>query len=232
MKIRGCNCWQWPGLTGGKELFCPLPCSTAGHVAIGHPIHIVNVPHVTVIIRHNCRLYRIPRVHRNNCLLWVDRECLPGGTHLSCPSTLQPSSHPWSLLECHHVSVIVSWVWGPWACPFCAVSQSHNMKFFSGPSHQTGQGRKRSCPCTVYGLILLPPLSDSHCSVGCCQVLCCPLSVLTKVTFMSYVYPVESHSMNILMLKHLRFFGMYCLNNTLPLNFTMTSSTAKCSEGL
>ena len=49
---------------------------------------------------------------------------------------------------------------------------------------------------------------------------------------MSYVYPVESHSLNILIPKHLHFFGMYCLNNTLPLNFTMTSSTAKCSEGL
>jgi len=49
---------------------------------------------------------------------------------------------------------------------------------------------------------------------------------------MSYVYPVQSHSLNILMLKRLRFFGIYCLNNTLPLNFTMTSSTAKCLEGL
>jgi len=43
-----------------KELFCPLPCSTAGRVAIGHPICIVNVPHATVIIRHNFWLYRIP----------------------------------------------------------------------------------------------------------------------------------------------------------------------------
>jgi len=49
---------------------------------------------------------------------------------------------------------------------------------------------------------------------------------------MSYVYPVESHSLNILMPKCLRFFRMYCSNNTLPLDFTMTSSTAKCSEGL
>jgi hypothetical protein len=35
-----------------------------------------------------------------------------------------------------------------------------------------------------------------------------------------------------LVMKRLRFFGMYCLNNTLPLNFAMTLSTAKCSEGL
>ena len=49
---------------------------------------------------------------------------------------------------------------------------------------------------------------------------------------MSYVYPVESHNLNILMPKRLRFFGMYCLKTILPLNFTMTSSTAKYSEGL
>jgi hypothetical protein len=60
MNIKGCNCWQWSGPTGGKEPFYQLPCSTAVCVAIGHPICIVNVPHVTVIIRHNCCFYRIP----------------------------------------------------------------------------------------------------------------------------------------------------------------------------
>jgi len=43
-----------------KELFCSLPCSAAGRVAIGHSIRIVNGTHVTVIIRHNSQLYRIP----------------------------------------------------------------------------------------------------------------------------------------------------------------------------
>ena len=60
MKIKWCNCWEWLGLTGGRELFCPLPCLVAGRVTIGHPIGIANVPHMTVIIRHNWRLYRIP----------------------------------------------------------------------------------------------------------------------------------------------------------------------------
>jgi len=49
---------------------------------------------------------------------------------------------------------------------------------------------------------------------------------------MSYVYPVESHILNIFMPKRLRFFGMYCLKTILPLNFTMASFTAKFSEGL
>ena len=60
MKIKGCNCWQWPGPTSGKRAFFPLPCSMAGLVAIGHPICIVNMPHVMVIICHSCWLYRIP----------------------------------------------------------------------------------------------------------------------------------------------------------------------------
>jgi len=43
-----------------KELLCLLPCLMAGRVAIGHPMCIVNVPHVMVIICHNCRLYHVP----------------------------------------------------------------------------------------------------------------------------------------------------------------------------
>ena len=42
-----------------NSFFYQLPCSTAGHVAIGRPICIINMPHVTVIIRHICRLYRV-----------------------------------------------------------------------------------------------------------------------------------------------------------------------------
>ena len=72
-----------------KELFCPLPCSTAGCVAIGQPICIINMPNVTVIIRHKLPALSRSRVHRDNCLLWVDRECLSGGTRLFCPSTPQ-----------------------------------------------------------------------------------------------------------------------------------------------
>jgi hypothetical protein len=41
----------------------------------------------------------------------------------------------------------LSWVWGPWAFPF-----------YIATFPTTGQGRKRSCPCTVYRQILLPPI--------------------------------------------------------------------------
>jgi hypothetical protein len=113
MKIKGCNSWQWPGTTGGKTAFFSTSCSTAGYVAIGHPICIINMPHLTVIIRHNCRLYRLPVliavIAFSGRIVNVCQEA-----HVS----LVPPLHSWSLLECQHVSISVSWVWGPWACPF------------------------------------------------------------------------------------------------------------------
>ena len=68
--------------------------------------------------------------------------------HHSCQVT------PWPLLECHHVSISVSWVLRFLACPSSVPLQ----EIFSGPYRQTGQGRKRSWPCTVYSQIFLPPL--------------------------------------------------------------------------
>lgn len=59
MQIEGCNCREYPDLKGGN-LLCPLPCSTAGRVVYGHPIRTVKIPHITVIIRHNCRHFRVP----------------------------------------------------------------------------------------------------------------------------------------------------------------------------
>ena len=133
-------------------------------------------------LSHSC-------VHSDNCLLWVDHECLSGGTHLSCPSTPQLSSHPWSLLECLCVSVWVSFICGPSSCPFYATSLSHNRNFFF-LAQVVKQVRGR-----FYLLCQI-----SHCSVGCCQLLCHPLSFFMEVNIhVMYSHPVESHSLNILM---------------------------------
>jgi hypothetical protein len=51
---------------------------------------------------------------------------------------------------------------------------------FSGESRHTGQGRKRSCPYTVYAQILLPLCQTCHCTMCCCQMLFRPF-VFTKV---------------------------------------------------
>ena len=39
-----------------KELICPLPCLMGSHVAIGHPISLVNIAHMTVANCHKCQL--------------------------------------------------------------------------------------------------------------------------------------------------------------------------------
>jgi len=112
MKIKGHNCWEWPGPTGGKRAFlstymfdgwlcryCPsyLHCQHA-------PCDSYNLPQ-PLALSHS-------QVHHNNCLLWVDCECLSGGTRPSCPSTPK-LSQPRSLLNCHHVSISVFWVRDP-----------------------------------------------------------------------------------------------------------------------
>jgi hypothetical protein len=85
------------------------------------------------------------RVHCDNCLLWMDRECLSEGTSiLSLHATAVKS--PLVLTRMSLRCILSVWAWGPWACPLYVASMSHNRKMFSGPSRQTGQGRKRSYP--------------------------------------------------------------------------------------
>ena len=131
-----------------------------------------------------CDGYNLPQspalsrsgVHLDNCLLWVDRECWSAGIRLSCPSTPQPSSHLWSSLKCHHVLILVSWIWSPWACPFYSVSQCHNKKFFfwAKSSNRSGEEKKLS----MYSLWPNPstPLVRfvivAWVAVRCCAALC------------------------------------------------------------
>jgi hypothetical protein len=172
------------------------------------------------------------RVRRNNCLLCVDREYLSGSVRLlffhtiahKSPLVLTGKSPRFSLRVLGQRSLGMFFL--------CGLTVPQH-KFFSGPSRHTGQGRKRSCPYIVYAQILLSPLSDLLLYYVLLSGVVPPFVCLYQgKIFISYVYPAESHSLNILMPKSLRFFGMYCLNNTLPLNFTMTSSISKCSEGL
>jgi len=108
MKIKGCNCWQWSGPTDGKRAFLSTSMSDGwtcsywpSYQLCQHaPCDSYNLPHSPVL---SCSC-----VHCGNCLLWMNHGYMSAGTHLSCPSTPQPSSHPWSLLECHRISVSVS----------------------------------------------------------------------------------------------------------------------------
>jgi len=130
------------------------------------------------------------RVHRDNCLLWVDRECLSGGTRPSCPSTSQPSSCPWFLLECHHVSVCVLGLWSLGMPFLCSLTVPQLQIFFwAKSSNRSGEEMKLS----IYSLWPNPstPLvrlvTVVWVAVRCCAALCLSLS---RQPFMSYVYPV------------------------------------------
>jgi len=99
------------------------------------------------------------RVHRDNCLLWVDRECLSAGTCLSCPSTPHPSSHLWFSLECHHVSILMSGsrsLGMPFL--FSLTVPQQEIVLWAKSSNRSGEEKKLSM--YVYDQIRPPPLPD------------------------------------------------------------------------
>ena len=160
-----------------KELFCPLPCSAAGCVATD-PIRTV-VPHVMVIIRHNCRLYRIP-MFIAIIVIWVDHECSSGGMRLSSFHTtaIKSSLDLTRMSPRFNLSVLGLRSLGmPFLCSLNVPQQK--IFFWAKSSHRSGEGKKLS----MYSSRPNPstPRQISHCIVCCCQVLCCPLSVFTEV---------------------------------------------------
>jgi hypothetical protein len=65
-------------------------------------------------------------------------------------------------------------------------------------------------------------------AVRCCVAICLSLfEINIHVIFISCRFTQFEHFNTVTF----DFFGMYCLKTILPLNFTMTSSTAKHSEG-
>jgi len=143
------------------------------------------------------------------------------------------SNLPWSSPLCHPFSISVVLVQSHWACPFCWAALSHKNLFYVCPNHQKSLGDEKKLSinilCPKPSTLLVKCLTDACVAVMSSVAEC---ESLPKYTLMSYVYPDSSQSLQILMPKHFIFFGIYCLKITLPLNFTITSSTAKCSEGL
>ena len=91
--------------------------------------------------------------------------------------------------------------------------------FFAKSSNNSGEEKKLS----MYNLWSRPSIFlVSSVTVAWVAVTCYAVHCLSfpRYTFMSYVYSVESQSLNILMPKRLRFFGMYCLKITFPLKGT------------
>ena len=159
MKIKGCNCWEWAGLTGGKRAFLSTSmfdgwprniwpsCLHHQHA----PCDGYSPPQVPALLR-TC-------VHHDHCLLWMDCEGF-FRRHMSLLSLHTTVVMSPLVLTRMSPRCNLSVFWGPWAFPFYVATLSHDRKFFfSGPNHETGQGRKRSCPCTVY-VQIRPPQSD------------------------------------------------------------------------
>jgi len=69
----------------------------AGRVAIGQPIRIVNILHVTIIIRHNCQLHHIPVFIVNIAFSgWIVSVCQEAHVFLVLPHHSQVTPGPYS----------------------------------------------------------------------------------------------------------------------------------------
>ena len=119
-------------------------------------------------------------VHRDNCLLWVDCECLSGGTSLLSFHTTAIKS-PLALTRmspCFILSVLGLRSLG---MPFlCSLTVPQQEIFFCAKSSNRSGG-KEVVHVQFMDKSFYTPCQISHCSVGCCQVLCRPLSVFPEV---------------------------------------------------
>ena len=214
-----------------EQFFRPLECATADGVTVGHSVTLVHIAHMLVIICHNLRLYSFSSSIAEITFCW-GTEYSSKCKRLSCPATILSSSQPWFLRKCLLFSVLLCSVLGVVACLSCLAWHCHNSKSVSWLSHQITMEKKK---LSIYNLwprsfiYLVSSVTVAWVAVKCCAMCCLSFP---KYTFMSYVYPVESQSLKILMLKCLRFFGVYCLKITLLLKETITSSIARFLEGL
>ena len=146
---------------------------------------------------------------------------------LACPSKLMRSNLPYF----SPLSISLVLVQSHGACLFCWAALSHMHLFYVCPSHQKDLVMKLSINilCPKPSTLPVKCVTVAHVAVMSSVAEC---ESVPKYTVMSYVYPDSTQSLKILMPKCFLFFGMYCLKITLPLNFTITSCTAKRSERL
>ena len=186
-----------------------------------------------VIIRHNCRLYRIPVfIAIIPFFGWIVNVCeeahvslvLP---HHSCQVTPGPYSNVTTFQSQCLGFEVLGHTFSMW--PTCPTTEN----FLLGQVVIQVRGRKKVVHVQFMAKSFYHPCQYSHCSMGCCQVLCLPLSVFTKVNI-----HVICISCRVAQFEHFDaktfvfFWGMCCLKTILPVNFTMTSYTAKCLKGL
>ena len=170
-----------PGPTAGKRAFLSTsmfggwPCSYWPSYLNRQraPCDVYNPPQLPAL-SHSC-------VHRDNCLLWVECECLSGGTHLSSFHTTTVKS-PLVLTRvslCFSLSGLGLKSLGmPFLCSLNVPQQK--IFFWAKSSYRSGE-EKKVVHVQFIAKSFYTPCQISHCIVCCCQVLCPPLSIFTEV---------------------------------------------------
>ena len=166
MRNEECSYWECPGLTDKRTIFLSTwMCDSwwSNYWPFHHhyphsPYDGYNPSQIVALwlFLPHCRNY-LPLRH---CEYSSTCKCL------SCSATVLLSNQPWFLRKCLPFSVLVSSVLGLVACLSCSAWECHNSKSVSRTSHQIIQGKKRNCPCTICGHILLSSSSDLLLSHG------------------------------------------------------------------
>jgi len=180
MKTDGCNCWERPGLTGGKGAslststfddwpwsYWPscLPCQDG-------PCDGWDLPRLPALSRS--------RIRSGNFLLWVDHICSSRWTRLSIPSHRSFKS-PLVLTRMSPRSSLYIVLFISLAMPFpCGLSVPKQQIVFRTKLLNRSEEKKKLFVQFVT-VSLYSSRHICHCFVGCCQVLCHLPSVLTQV---------------------------------------------------
>lgn len=144
-------------------------------------------------------------------------------------STLSLSVDPASFLDCHSIFVEFTWVLGPGhALPTCFDSPEQLSFYLVRPPNKSGEEKK----LPMYNLSLYPSsFIVRSAAVACVSVRSCSLCCHSFLKYTSHCIQRKC-IVCIFLCWNVCVSLAYCLETTLPLKRIMTSSTARCLEGL
>jgi len=172
-----------------------------------------------VIICHSLWLYHVACSSQK--FLSCGRSWILAYWCLSFPSNILQSSHPWSLLECPTISVSMSCILSPLACPPCLAEHSQKVDFFL--CHFIDRFQEGKGTVHIQFVAMLFCLLTS-----CCHVL----SVLLQVQFRVIQVTIGITKFVNFDVKTLVLLGNIQSENYLPLNYAITLSVARFFKGL
>jgi len=186
--------------------------------------------HVTAGTCHDCQLYRVPvfvsEISFFGWIVFVRQDghvsLVPHTTAFKSPLVLTRMSPRFSLCI-----VVFRSVGMPYLCGLTVPQQQ--IVFRTKSSDRSEEENKLFMQFVTISLYSSRHIC--HCVMGCCQLLS-PAVCPYPGTHPCHTYNQWSRVVCKFLCQNICIcFGMYCLKITLPLNFTVTSSTAKCSGG-